>query len=289
MTASACVKSFFDGQTCTVTYVVSDPQTAVCVIIDPVLDYDPAAARTATVGADKVIAHVRKENLKVEWIIETHAHADHLTASVYLKENLGGKTGIGADITKVQKTFSRIYNFEKDFMPDGRQFDCLFEDGQHFSAGNLKFRVMHTPGHTPACVTYVLNEECAFVGDTIFMPDFGTARCDFPEGSAEALYDSIQKIFSLPPQTKLYLCHDYAPDGREYQWETTVAQQARENIHIKAGTARDRFVKMRQARDKTLEMPTLLLPSVQVNIRAGQLPPAEDDGVSYLKLPLNRV
>ena len=233
-----------------------------------------------------MIAFVRENGLEVAWILETHVHADHLTAAPYLKEKLGGKIAIGARIDRVQQVFKKVFNAEDGFATDGRQFDRLLEDGETFAIGTLEAHVMHTPGHTPACVTYVVGG-AAFVGDTLFMPDFGTARCDFPGGDAHRLYKSIQKILALPPQTRLFLCHDYAPNGRGYRWETTVAAERAENIHVPEGISEDAFVAMRSERDKQLDMPVLILPSVQVNMRAGDMPPPEDNGVRYLKIPVD--
>ncbi|MEZ5668248.1 MAG: MBL fold metallo-hydrolase [Alphaproteobacteria bacterium] len=281
------VKAFFDEATFTVSYVVSDPEGRKCAIVDSVLDYDPKAGRTATASADAVIAYVRANNLEVEWILETHAHADHLSAAPYLKKTLGGRTAIGEHIRTVQDTFKKVFNAEAGFRTDGSQFDHLFRDGETFRIGGLEGRVMHTPGHTPACITYVIGD-AAFVGDTMFMPDYGTARCDFPGGNAGTLYDSIRKVLSLPAETRLFMCHDYKAPGRDaYAWETTVAAERSGNVHVRDGVSRDEFVAMRTARDKTLEMPVLILPSVQVNMRAGQLPPAEDNGITYLKIPVN--
>lgn len=281
------VKDFFDEATYTVSYVVSDPQTKHCAIIDSVLDYDPKSGRTNTESADRVIDYVTVQGLTVDWIMETHAHADHLTAAPYLHEKLGGTTAIGQNITVVQEVFSKIFNAKSDFQTDGSQFNHLFADGATFKIGELEGRVMHTPGHTPACLTYVIGN-AAFVGDTLFMPDYGSARCDFPGGDAGTLYDSIQKILALPPETRIFLCHDYKAPGRDhYAWETTVAEERTSNVHVHEGITREQFVAMRTARDKTLDMPVLILPSVQVNMRAGSMPPAEDNGISYLKIPVN--
>lgn len=281
------VEAFFDPATFTWSYVVSDPATKRCAIIDSVLDYDAVAGRTRTASADKLIAYVRAENLTVDWLLETHVHADHLSAAPYLRQALGGKLGIGALITRVQDTFGKLFNAGSEFATDGRQFDRLFGEGDRFAIGSLEARVLHTPGHTPACVTYVVGD-AAFIGDTLFMPDYGTARCDFPGGDARALYRSIQQLFALPDETRLYLCHDYLPAGRsDYVCMTTVAEQKANNLHIHAGVDEDSFVAMRRARDATLKMPALILPSVQVNMRAGELPPAESNGVRYLKVPLN--
>ena len=281
------VEAFFDPATFTWSYVVSDPATKRCAIIDSVLDYDAAAGRTSTASADRLIAHVREQGLVVDWLLETHVHADHLSAAPYLRQALGGQLGIGALITRVQNTFGKLFNAGGDFATDGRQFDRLFEDGDCFAIGSLEARVLHTPGHTPACVTYVIGD-AAFIGDTLFMPDYGTARCDFPGGDARALYRSIQQLFALPDETRLYLCHDYLPAGRsDYVCMTTVAEQRANNLHIHDGVDEDSFVAMRLARDAALKMPALILPSVQVNMRGGELPPAEDNGVRYLKVPLN--
>lgn len=281
------VQSFFDPGTFTVSHVVSEPNGSSCAVIDPVLDYDASSGRTSTTSADLIIEYVRDRQLRVEWILETHAHADHLTAARYLSETLGGRTGIGAHIVDVQQVFGEIFNSEPDFAVDGSQFDRLFEDGDEVDLGALTVRVMHTPGHTPACVTYLIGD-AAFVGDTLFMPDYGTARTDFPGGDAATLYESIQRVLQLPPSTRLFTCHDYLAPGRDsYAWESTVAEQREENIHIGKGTARAEFVAMRTARDKTLAMPALILPAIQVNMRAGKLPPVEDNGVAYLKIPVN--
>ena len=281
----ASIQSFFDPATFTVTYVVADPETRRAAIIDSVLDYDPKSGRTSPTSADKVIAFVKQAGLHVDWLLETHAHADHLTAAPYLQNQLGGGIGIGRHICTVQGVFKKVFN-AKDMNTDGAEFDYLFEDGEQFKIGDMAVRVMHTPGHTPACLTYVIGED-AFVGDTLFMPDYGTARCDFPGGDAATLYQSIRKLLALPVQTRLHLCHDYPPDSRAPVWETTVAQQRADNIHVHDGVSEADFVAMRNARDKTLAMPVLLLPSVQVNVRAGRLPPAEDNGVHYLKIPID--
>jgi len=289
LSTSPKVRAFFDEATNTASYVVADPQGNRCAIVDPVLDYDPKSGRTDTASADEVIAYVKDQGLVVEWLLETHAHADHLSAAPYLKEKLGGRIAIGRHITDVQKIFGGVFNVEESFDTDGAQFDHLFEDGETFSIGGLTVRVMHTPGHTPACMTYLVGD-AAFVGDTLFMPDYGTARADFPGGDARTLYRSIQKILALPPETRVFLCHDYKAEGRgDYRWETTVAEERANNIHVGAGKGEDAFVEMREARDATLGMPTLILPSVQVNIRAGAMPPPEDNGVSYLKIPVNRL
>lgn len=283
------VKEFFDEDTFTYSYVVSDPSTKKCAIIDSVLDFDPASGRTATDSADRIIDHIETRGLTVNWIIETHVHADHLSAAPYLKERLGGKTAIGDQITVIQDVFGNLFNAGEDFRHDGSQFDHLFRDGEKFKVGNVSAYALHTPGHTPACMTFVIGD-AAFVGDTLFMPDFGTARCDFPGGDASVLYNSVQKIFGLPDETRLFMCHDYKAPGRDsYAFETTVAAEKAGNIHIHAGVTADEFVAMRTKRDSELDMPRLILPSVQVNMRAGAMPPAEDNGVRYLKLPVDAV
>ncbi|MCV2869983.1 MBL fold metallo-hydrolase [Defluviimonas sp. WL0002] len=283
------VTAFFDEATNTVSLVVRDPGSKTCAIIDSVLDFDYAAGRTDTTSADRIIDHVRSSGLEASWILETHVHADHLSAAPYIQERLGGKIGIGANITVVQDTFGKIFNEGTEFQRDGSQFDRLFEDGDTFEIGSLKARVMHTPGHTPACLTYVI-EDCAFVGDTLFMPDFGTARCDFPGGSASDLYNSIQRILALPDDTRLFVGHDYkAPDRDDYAWETTVGEQKALNVHVGAGKPIEDFVAMRTARDKTLGMPRLIIPSLQVNMRAGQMPKPEDNQTVYLKVPINKL
>jgi glyoxylase-like metal-dependent hydrolase (beta-lactamase superfamily II) len=280
------VLSFFDKDTKSYSYVVADEHTRICAVIDSVLDFDIKSGRTSTDGADALIAAVKERGWRTEWVLETHAHADHLTAAPYVKAQLGGKLGIGANIPVVQETFRAIYNLGFEFVSDGRQFDRLFADGEEFGIGSLTARVMATPGHTPACITYVIGG-AAFIGDTMFAPDYGTARCDFPGGDARTLYRSIQRILALPPETRLYQCHDYPPDGRAPMPCSTVTQQRASNVHL-AGKTEDAFVAMREARDKTLDMPALLLPAVQVNIRAGALPAPEGNGISYLKIPVNR-
>ncbi|MEO0314321.1 MAG: hypothetical protein RI928_777 [Pseudomonadota bacterium] len=280
------VHGIFDPATWTVTYVVYEKEGAPCAIIDSVLDYDPKSGRTRTDSADKVIAFVREKNLSVAWILETHAHADHLTAAPYIKKKLGGKTAIGDLISAVQKVFKNIFHLESEFLTDGSQFDHLLKDGEHFSIGTLSASTMYVPGHTPACVAFHIGD-AVFVGDTMFMPDVGTARCDFPGGDAKTLYASVKKILSLPEETRLFMCHDYPPTDRAVAFETTVGEQRRKNIHVHDGISETEFVDMRTRRDATLEMPVLILPSVQINIRAGDLPPAESNGVAYLKIPLN--
>jgi glyoxylase-like metal-dependent hydrolase (beta-lactamase superfamily II) len=282
------VHGLFDPATWTVTYVVHNGAGSACAIIDPVLDYDPKAGRTGHTSADKVIDYVQSNGLRVAWILETHAHADHLSAAPYLKARLGGRLAIGSHITAVQRVFKGIFNLEPGFKPDGSQFDHLFKDGETFAVGELAGEVLYVPGHTPACVAYRIGD-AVFVGDTLFMPDVGTARCDFPGGDAKTLYASTRKLLSLPPQTRLFMCHDYPPGGRAVRFETTVAEQRAHNIHVHDGVSEEAFVAMRTQRDATLEMPVLILPSVQINIRAGQLPPAEDNGTTYLKIPVNAV
>ncbi len=281
------VTAFFDPATFTVSYVVREPDGSNCAIIDSVLDYDPAAGRTDTSSADAIVAFVKAENLTVAWILESHVHADHLSAAPYLQEQVGGKIGIGDQITVVQDTFGKVFNEGTEFQRDGSQFDALFKDGDSVNIGKMRVDVMHTPGHTPACLTYVIGD-AAFVGDTLFMPDFGTARCDFPGGSAENLFNSIQKILALPDETRVFVGHDYKAPGRdEFAWETTIGEQKALNIHIGAGKPLEEFVSMRQERDATLGMPRLILPSIQTNMRAGQFPEPEDNGVRYLKVPVN--
>lgn len=280
------VHGLFDPATWTVTYVVHDGPGTACAVVDPVLDYDPKSGRTRTASADLVIGYVQANRLKVEWILETHAHADHLSAAPYLKRELGGRTGIGEHITTVQRVFKGIFNLEPAFRQDGSQFDHLFRDGEEFRIGELTGRVLHVPGHTPADVAYQVGD-AVFVGDTLFMPDVGTARCDFPGGNARTLYASVRRILDLPAPTRLFMCHDYPPGDRPVAFETTVAGQREKNIHVRDGITEAQFVEMRTKRDATLEMPVLILPSVQVNIRAGELPPPEDNGVSYLKIPIN--
>lgn len=283
------IASFFDPATFTVTHVVHDPATREAAIIDSVLDFDPASGRTATTSADAVIAHVMGHDLKVAWLLETHAHADHLSAAPYLQQKLGGQIAIGADIVQVQRVFGELFNAGSEFARDGSQFGHLFRDGDSFAIGALPVTVMHVPGHTPACIAYVMGD-AVFVGDTMFMPDYGTARADFPGGDARTLFRSLRRILALPPETRLFLCHDYLPAGRtEYVWETTVAAERAGNVHAHDGITEDEFVAMREGRDAGLAMPRLILPSVQINMRAGHLPPPEDNGVTYLKLPLNAV
>ena len=280
------VHGIFDPATWTITYVVHSGAKSDCVIIDSVLDYDPKSGRTRHTSADKVIDYVQANELKVAWILETHAHADHLTAAPYLQHKLGGKTAIGNHITTVQGVFKGIFNLENSFKTDGSQFDHLFAQDEAIHAGALTGKVLYVPGHTPACVAYQFGD-AVFVGDTMFMPDVGTARCDFPGGDAKTLFASVKRILSLPPQTRLFMCHDYPPNGRDVQFETTVAQQRAHNVHVHDGITEAQFIQMRTQRDATLEMPVLILPAVQINIRAGHLPPKEDNGVAYVKIPLN--
>ena len=284
------IEGFFDAATHTVSYIVLDRQTMQCALIDSVLDYDPKSGRTHTASADLLIARVGELGARVQWILETHVHADHLSAAPYLKARLGGALAIGQHITVVQEVFGKLFNAGPAFARDGRQFDHLFADNESFQIGNLSCRALHTPGHTPACMSYVVSsgqEEAAFVGDTLFMPDYGTARCDFPGGDAHVLYRSIQRVLALAPETKLYLCHDYPPHDRAVAFVTTVAEQRAGNVHVHDGIGEQAFVEMRTQRDATLEMPVLLLPSVQVNMRAGELPEPEDNGIRYLKIPVN--
>ena len=281
------VKAFFDNATNTVSYVLREPQGRACAIIDSVLDYDQAAGRTDTKSADDIIAWIKAEDLQVTWILESHVHADHLSAAPYLQDALGGKIGIGANITVVQDTFGKVFNEGTEFERDGSQFDALFADGDSIHIGQMRVDVMHTPGHTPACLTYVIGD-AAFVGDTLFMPDFGTARCDFPGGSAEDLFNSIQKILALPDDTRVFVGHDYKAPGRdEFAWETTVGEQKALNVHIGEGRPMADFVTMRETRDATLGLPRLILPSLQTNMRAGHFPEPEDNGKSYFKVPIN--
>ena len=282
----AIVHGIFDKATWTVTYIVHSGVGTACAIIDSVLDYDPKSGRTSTTSADKVVAYVQANQLEVAWILETHAHADHVSAAPYLKKHLGGKTAIGTRITQVQKVFKGIFNLETSFKEDGSQFDQLLDSDEEFKVGELIGKVLFVPGHTPACVAYQFGD-AVFVGDTLFMPDVGTARCDFPGGDAKALYASTRKILSLPPETRLFMCHDYPPNDRAVAFETTVAEQRAKNIHVHDGITEAQFVEMRTKRDATLDMPVLILPAVQINIRAGELPPKESNGVSYLKIPLD--
>lgn len=281
------IASFFDKETNTISYVVQDPNSKSCAIVDSVMDIDYAAGRISYKSADLIVEYVRNNALKVEWLIETHAHADHLSAAPYIQEKLGGKLGIGEHITTVQEVFGKVFNEGTEFQRDGSQFDRLFKDGDTYTVGTMTAFVMHTPGHTPACTTHVMGD-AAFVGDTLFMPDGGTARADFPGGDARVLYRSIRKILeTLPPQTRLFMCHDYAPDGRDFRWETTVGEERASNIHVRDGMTEDQFVALREARDKTLGMPRLIVPSLQVNIRGGRLPEPDRSGKRFLKVPIN--
>ena len=280
------IRTFFDHETFTASHVVIDPVSLSCAIIDSVLDFDPAAGRTSTRNADDIISFVEGRGLTVQWILETHAHADHMSAAQYLRAQLGGKIAIGAAITQVQKVFKGVFNLEPAFQTDGSQFDHLLQDGESFAIGDLTGKAIAVPGHTPACMAYQVGD-AVFVGDTLFMPDVGTARCDFPGGNVHALYKSMHKLLSLPAETRLFMCHDYPPAGRTEVWETTVGEERARNIHVHDGVSEDEFVRMRTARDATLEMPVLILPSVQVNIRAGEQPPKDANGVSYLRIPLN--
>jgi glyoxylase-like metal-dependent hydrolase (beta-lactamase superfamily II) len=286
------VEGFFDSGTSTISYLLLDVRTGDCALIDSVLDYDPKSGRTSTKTADKLITRVHELGAKVQWLLETHVHADHLSAAPYLKERLGGKIAIGTHVTRVQDVFGKLFNAGAGFAHDGSQFDHLLCDAERFAVGALQARAIHTPGHTPACMTYVVSDgaqTAAFVGDTLFMPDYGTARCDFPGGDARTLYRSINKVLSLPADTRLYLCHDYQPGGRPLQFVSTVAEEREHNIHVRNGISEEAFVAIRTARDATLDMPVLMLPSVQVNMRAGHMPDAENNGVPYLKIPLNAI
>ena len=280
------VSTFYDKQTSTFSYVVKDPQSNACAIIDSVLNLDYNSGRPSHTSADEIIDFIKRNQLQLQWIIETHVHADHLSAAPYLKEKLGGKLGIGAHITTVQNVFGHIFNAGTEFQRDGSQFDRLFNDGDTYQIGKLTATAIHTPGHTPACMTHIIGD-AAFVGDTIFMPDGGTARADFPGGDARVLYRSIKKVLSLPAETRLFMCHDYQPNGREVEYETTVAAERKENIHVHDGITEEEFVAMREARDATLNMPVLILPSLQVNMRAGHFPPPDDNGMVYLRVPVN--
>lgn len=287
--ARPSIAGFFDEATYTISYVVHDPATSEAAIIDSVLDYEAASGRTSFASADRIIEYITTNNLKVMWLIETHAHADHISAAPYLQEKLGGKLAIGAEIIRVQDVFGKLFNAGTDFQRDGSQFDKLFSDGETFKLGKLDGIALHVPGHTPADMAFIIGD-AAFVGDTIFMPDFGTARADFPGGDARQLFQSIRRLLALPEDTRLFLCHDYKAPGRDvYAWETTVRQQREGNVHVRDGVTEDEFVAMRTTRDKTLAMPNLIMPSVQVNIRGGRLPEPEDNGVSYIKIPVNAV
>ncbi len=280
------VKAFFDDDSHTISYVVKDPGSNACAVIDSVLDFDYAAGRISYESADEIIRYIEENGLELEWLIETHVHADHLSAAPYIQEKLGGKIGVGANIKVVQDVFGKIFNEGTEFERDGSQFDALFEDGDSYRIGNMEVQVLHTPGHTPACMTHVVGD-AAFVGDTLFMPDAGSARADFPGGDAGTLYDSIQKVLALPDETRLFMCHDYGPNGREIRWETTVAEEKAHNIHVGEGKTREDFIRFRTERDAQLDMPRLIIPSIQVNMRAGHFPDPEDNGTVYLKTPIN--
>ena len=282
------IHGIFDPNTWTVTYIVHDGRDSPCAVIDSVLDYDPKSGRTRHRTADRVIEYVRSNDLKLEWILETHAHADHLSGAAYLKTQLGGKTGIGDRITTVQKVFKGIFNLNTEFKSDGSQFDLLFRDGDEFRFGRLTGKILFVPGHTPACVAYQF-DDAVLVGDTLFMPDVGTARCDFPGGDAKTLYTSIQRILSMPPNTRLFMCHDYPPSDRPVAFQSTVEEERSQNIHIRDGVTQEQFVEMRNTRDASLEMPVLILPAIQINIRAGEMPPKESNGVAYAKIPLDHL
>ncbi len=286
MSQRSVVQPFFEPKTGTVSYVLSDRASGRAAVIDPVLDFDMKSGCTGTASADQVLAYLRGGSLTLEWILETHAHADHLSAARYLQRQAGGRVAIGERIREVQAVFKKLYNLERNFLPDGSQFDHLFQDGEVFRIGELEVTALLVPGHTPADMAYRV-DGAVFVGDTLFMPDVGTARADFPGGDAHALYRSIRRILDLPPETRVYVCHDYPPQGREPRWQTTVAEQRAKNIHVRDGIGEEEFVAMRTARDATLDVPTLILPSIQVNVRAGDLPPPEDNGVAYLRIPLN--
>jgi glyoxylase-like metal-dependent hydrolase (beta-lactamase superfamily II) len=283
------VEAFLDKDSETFSYVVTDLASKHAVVIDPVLDFDYKSGRTSTQSAELMLAYIKHNELKLDWVLETHAHADHLSAAPFFKDQLGAKVGIGAHIKQVQGIFKEVFNLEKEFLPNGAQFDRLFSDGEVVQVGTMTIRMIHTPGHTPADLAYLINEEALFVGDTLFMPDVGTSRCDFPGGSASTLFQSITKLLALPEQTRIYVCHDYPTKGRDYQHQTTVAEQRQHNIHVHDGVTEAQFVEKREARDATLAMPRLILPSIQVNIRAGHMPPADEQGKVYLKLPINQL
>ena len=283
------VEAFLDDDSETFSYVVNDSTTKQAVVIDPVLDFDYKSGRTSTTSAERMLAYIKQHNLNVEWVLETHAHADHLSAAPFFKQQLGAKIGIGEHIKQVQQIFKDVFNLEKEFLPNGAQFDRLFSDNEILKVGKLRIRVMHTPGHTPADLAYIINEQAVFVGDTLFMPDVGTARCDFPGGSATTLYRSIQRLLTLPQNTQIYICHDYPTAGRKHEYLTSIGEQRQRNIHVQDGISEAQFVAKREARDATLAMPRLILPSIQVNIRAGQMPPAEANGKVYLKVPIDQL
>ena len=282
------IKGFFDDQTSTISYVVHDNIEKKCAVIDSVLDFDYSSGDIDYVNADKIISYVDQNKLNVEWLIETHVHADHLSASPYIQKKLGGKIGISEKISDIQNIFGKTFNAGTEFQRDGSQFDKLFKDNDEYKIGNINCKVIHTPGHTPACTAHIIGDSI-FVGDTLFMPDLGSARADFPGGDARQLYRSIQKILSYPDHTKIFICHDYPPSSREVKWLTTIGEQKKNNIHVKTSVPEDEFVKIREARDKTLNMPKLIIPSIQVNMRAGNLPPPEDNGSVYIKVPINSI
>ncbi len=288
LTVEPNVQAFFDGASNTISYVVKDPNSNACAVIDAVMDIDYAAGRLTYESADEIIEYIKANNLTLEWLIETHAHADHLSGAPYIQGKIGGKIGIGAGIVKIQEEFGKIFNEGTEFQRDGSQFDQLFEDGDTYSIGSMTVTAMHTPGHTPACMVHVIGN-AAFVGDTLFMPDGGTARADFPGGDARQLFRSIKRVLALPPEMRLFMCHDYGPGGREIEWETTVAEERERNIHVKDGISEDEFVQLRETRDKTLSMPRLIIPSLQANIRAGRLPEPDDNGKRYFKVPINQL
>ena len=283
---SPITKGFHDKSSGTISYIVQDKNSSSCAIIDAVLDFDMSSGRTSTLNADNIIKFIRSNNLSLEWIIETHVHADHLSAAPYIQDEIGGKIGIGEEIKTVQNTFGKIFNEGTLFQRDGSQFDKLFKDGDTYKIGNMNAKTIHAPGHTPACMVHVI-EDTAFVGDTLFMPDGGTARADFPGGDARILFRSIKKVLELPGETKLFICHDYGPGGRNVAWQTTVAEQREKNIHVREGITEDEFVELREKRDATLSMPKLIIPATQVNMRAGEMPEEEKNGINYIKIPIN--
>ncbi len=288
MSLKPFVKAFYEKSSGTISYVVQDPSSKNCAVIDSVLNFDFSSGRTSTESADEIIRYIEQKKLELEWIIETHVHADHLSAAPYIQEKIGGKIGIGEKIILIQDQFGKIFNEGTRFQRDGSQFDRLFKDGDQYSIGSMNARTMHTPGHTPACMVHII-EDAAFVGDTLFMPDGGTARADFPGGDARDLYRSVKRVLELPSETRLFICHDYGPGGRDAAWETTVGEQKEKNIHVRDGVTEDEFVEMRETRDSTLSMPKLIIPSIQVNMRAGEMPEKEDNGVNYIKIPINKL
>ena len=287
MSLKPFVQAFYEKSSGTISYVVQDPSSKNCAVIDSVLNFDFSSGRTSTESADEIIRYIEQKKLELEWIIETHVHADHLSAAPYIQEKIGGKIGIGEKIILIQDQFGKIFNEGTRFQRDGSQFDRLFKDGDQYSIGSMNARTMHTPGHTPACMVHII-EDAAFVGDTLFMPDGGTARADFPGGDARDLYRSVKRVLELPSETRLFICHDYGPGGRDAAWETTVGEQKEKNIHVRDGVTEDEFVEMRETRDSTLSMPKLIIPSIQVNMRAGEMPEKEDNGVNYIKIPINK-